>query len=122
MHDYPRPICSKLPNVGATIFTIMSKLAADCNAINLLQGFADFDCAPELRALFTFALGIKGTAFEFIHGYGFKSTAATFSHAPFFSTPAPNILPPERSLCRCNSIDTNLQGADNTGCLDSLRC
>ena len=52
MRDYPRPITSKLPNVGTTIFTVMSKLAADCNAINLSQGFPDFDCTPQLRALF----------------------------------------------------------------------
>jgi methionine aminotransferase len=52
MTDYPRPITSKLPHVGTTIFTVMSKLAADHNAINLSQGFPDFDCTPELRALF----------------------------------------------------------------------
>ena len=52
MRDYPRRITSKLPQVGTTIFTTMSKLAADHNAINLSQGFPDFDCAPELRALF----------------------------------------------------------------------
>ena len=34
---------SKLPDVGTTIFTIMSKLAADCGAINLSQGFPDFE-------------------------------------------------------------------------------
>ena len=37
---------SKLPNVGTTIFTIMSNLAQKQNAINLSQGFPDFD-APE---------------------------------------------------------------------------
>ena len=37
------PIESKLPTVGTTIFTIMSKLAADEGAINLSQGFPDFD-------------------------------------------------------------------------------
>src|SRR5262245_32842525 len=52
MLDYPRSITSKLPNVGTTIFTVMSRLAAEHNAINLSQGFPDFDCAPELRALF----------------------------------------------------------------------
>ncbi len=52
MLTYPQPITSKLPRVGTTIFTIMSKLAADHNAINLSQGFPDFDCTPELRALF----------------------------------------------------------------------
>ncbi|MDP2706351.1 MAG: methionine aminotransferase, partial [Burkholderiales bacterium] len=36
-----------------TIFTVMSRLAAEHKAINLSQGFPDFDCAPELRALLT---------------------------------------------------------------------
>jgi methionine aminotransferase len=39
---------SKLPAVGTTIFTVMSRLAADHDAINLSQGFPDFDCDPEL--------------------------------------------------------------------------
>ncbi|NIV18385.1 MAG: aminotransferase class I/II-fold pyridoxal phosphate-dependent enzyme [Woeseiaceae bacterium] len=38
-----RHISSKLPDVGTTIFTVMSQLAADCNAINLSQGFPSFD-------------------------------------------------------------------------------
>ncbi|MBK6890446.1 MAG: methionine aminotransferase [Sphingobacteriales bacterium] len=42
---------SKLPQVGTTIFTVMSKMAAEYNAINLSQGFPDFDCDPELTAL-----------------------------------------------------------------------
>ena len=42
---------SKLPNVGTTIFTVMSKLAADTGAINLSQGFPGFDCSPELVSL-----------------------------------------------------------------------
>jgi len=36
------PIASKLPHVGTTIFTVMSKLAQECGAINLSQGFPDF--------------------------------------------------------------------------------
>ncbi len=39
---------SRLPNVGTTIFTVMSALAAEKNAVNLGQGFPDFDCAPQL--------------------------------------------------------------------------
>jgi len=39
---------SKLPNVGTTIFSIMSSLAEQYNAINLSQGFPDYDCSPEL--------------------------------------------------------------------------
>ena len=42
---------SKLPDVGVTIFTIMSKLANDHRAINLSQGFPDFDVHPDLLAL-----------------------------------------------------------------------
>src|SRR5690242_21791157 len=53
MPHYSAAIQSKLPNVGTTIFTVMSRLAAEHNAINLSQGFPDFDCAPELRALVT---------------------------------------------------------------------
>jgi methionine aminotransferase len=44
-------LSSKLPNVGVTIFTVMSKLANDTGAINLSQGFPDFDVDPELRDL-----------------------------------------------------------------------
>jgi len=53
MPHYTGKIESKLPHVGTTIFTVMSRLAAEHNAINLSQGFPDFDCAPELRALVT---------------------------------------------------------------------
>ncbi|MGD9189459.1 MAG: methionine aminotransferase [Desulfobacteraceae bacterium] len=41
-------IQSKLPDVGITIFTVMSSLAARHEAINLSQGFPDFDAHPEL--------------------------------------------------------------------------
>ena len=53
MPRFPRPIASKLPHVGTTIFTVMSRLAQEHNAINLSQGFPDFDCAKELRDLVT---------------------------------------------------------------------
>ncbi len=42
---------SKLPDVGVTIFTVMSKLSNDYNAINLSQGFPDFDVHPDLPDL-----------------------------------------------------------------------
>ena len=42
---------SKLPNIGTTIFTTMSVLAAQNNAINLGQGFPDFPMSEELVAL-----------------------------------------------------------------------
>ena len=44
----PDALRSRLPSVGTTIFTVMSKLAADVGAINLSQGFPDYDCDPTL--------------------------------------------------------------------------
>lgn len=41
---------SKLPEVGTTIFTTMSSLAEECRALNLSQGFPDFDAHDDLRA------------------------------------------------------------------------
>src|SRR5690606_12798122 len=46
--DMAMQIRSKLPNVGTTIFTVMSQLAARHGAVNLGQGFPDFDGPPEL--------------------------------------------------------------------------
>src|SRR5512147_2099042 len=42
------PVKSRLPQVGTTIFTVMSALAAKHGAVNLGQGFPDFDCDPGL--------------------------------------------------------------------------
>ena len=50
MH-YPDTLTSKLPEAGTTIFAIMSKLANEHNAINLSQGFPDFECSEELISL-----------------------------------------------------------------------
>jgi methionine aminotransferase len=47
MHTAPR-IVSKLPQIGTTIFTVMSRMAAECGAINLSQGFPDFQAEPAL--------------------------------------------------------------------------
>ncbi|MFN8357779.1 MAG: methionine aminotransferase [Spirosomataceae bacterium] len=44
-------IHSKQPHVGTTIFTVMSKLAADVGALNLSQGFPSFNCSPQLIEL-----------------------------------------------------------------------
>lgn len=47
---------SKLPQTGTTIFTVMSALAAEYNAINLSQGFPDFESSSELIDLVTDAM------------------------------------------------------------------
>jgi methionine aminotransferase len=44
-------IHSKFPNIGTTIFTVMGGLAKEYNAINLSQGFPDFECDAKLKEL-----------------------------------------------------------------------
>jgi len=44
-------INSKLPEVGTTIFTVMSQLATENNAVNLSQGFPNFPVSAELVEL-----------------------------------------------------------------------
>lgn len=54
---------SKLPHVGTTIFTVMSKLATEYNAINLSQGFPNFPVDKELTQI------LAGSATENVHQY-----------------------------------------------------
>jgi methionine transaminase len=44
-------IKSKLPDIGTSIFAVMSKMAMDYSAINLSQGFPDFNCSDQLIEL-----------------------------------------------------------------------
>ncbi len=63
MHPHTTPeaaftptLRSRLPQVGTTIFTVMSALAQEHGAVNLGQGFPDFDCDPALLAQVTDAM------------------------------------------------------------------
>ncbi|MFM2448167.1 MAG: hypothetical protein RIS44_617 [Pseudomonadota bacterium] len=47
---------SRLPQVGTTIFSVMSALAQEHQAVNLGQGFPDFDCDPELLSAVNLAM------------------------------------------------------------------
>jgi methionine aminotransferase len=49
-------ISSKLPDVGVSIFAVMTRLANEHGAINLSQGFPDFDCDPALADAVTAAM------------------------------------------------------------------
>ncbi|WP_316814839.1 methionine aminotransferase [Pedobacter nyackensis] len=49
-------IQSKLPHTGISIFSVMSKLAEEHHAINLSQGFPDYDCDPKLLNFVTDAM------------------------------------------------------------------
>jgi methionine aminotransferase len=51
MPKFPSIVTSKLPAVQTSIFSVMSKLALEHNAINLSQGFPGFDCSPQLVKL-----------------------------------------------------------------------
>jgi methionine transaminase len=62
-------ISSKLPDVGTTIFTVMSVLAAQHNAINLGQGFPDFDMPQELVALVCEAMKSGHNQYTHMAGY-----------------------------------------------------
>ena len=62
-------IVSKLPNVGTTIFTTMSSLAIQHNAINLGQGFPDFPMSEELIALVNEAMLNGHNQYIHMNGY-----------------------------------------------------
>ena len=54
--DRPRLPRSKMPHVGTTIFTEMSALATECDALNIAQGFPDLPTPPELRQAVAYAI------------------------------------------------------------------
>lgn len=62
-------IQSKLPNVGTTIFTVMSVLAAEHKAINLGQGFPDFQMNEELVSLVDEAMRKGHNQYVHMNGY-----------------------------------------------------
>jgi methionine aminotransferase len=62
-------IVSKLPNVGTTIFTTMSSLALQHNAINLGQGFPDFHMSEELIDLVSEAMRNGNNQYIHMNGY-----------------------------------------------------
>jgi methionine transaminase len=53
MSFFPDSIVSKLPNTGTSVFAVMSGLAREYDAINLSQGFPDFEVSPKLISLVT---------------------------------------------------------------------
>ena len=62
-------ITSKLPRVGTTIFTVMSALASQHNAINLGQGYPDFQMNEELMALVNEAMAKGFNQYVPMQGY-----------------------------------------------------
>jgi len=63
------PVKSKLPSVGTSIFTVMSALATQHNAVNLGQGFPDFQMNEELTALVNDAMNKGFNQYVPMRGY-----------------------------------------------------
>ena len=61
-------IDSKLPDVGTTIFTVMSRLASETGAINLGQGFPDFNPDPALLDLVSRAMAEGHNQYPYMPG------------------------------------------------------
>jgi methionine aminotransferase len=78
---------SKLPEVGTTIFTVMSQLAVQHNAVNLGQGFPDFECDARLQALVTEAMRAGHNQYALMPGVASlreaiaRKTARLYGHA-----------------------------------------
>ena len=67
--EYSGNIISKLPRVKTTIFTTMSALAREYQAINLSQGFPDFNTHPQLIDLVTDAMKKGMNQYSPMQGY-----------------------------------------------------
>jgi len=61
-------ITSKLPQVGTTIFTVMSSLASELGAVNLGQGFPDYPMSEELIGLVDKAMRDGHNQYAHMHG------------------------------------------------------
>lgn len=68
MTTEPLSLTSRLPQVGTTVFTQMSQLAAEHGAVNLGQGFPDFHCDPKLVDLVTEAMHAGHNQYPFMTG------------------------------------------------------
>ena len=75
------PLTSKLPNVGTTIFTVMSALAAEKKAVNLGQGFPDFMMSEELIELVNKAM-LDGYN-QYVHMNGYLPLRETIANKVF---------------------------------------
>ncbi len=77
-------VVTKLPAVGTTIFTVMSALAAEKNAVNLGQGFPDFDCDPKLRDAVTQAMAQGHNQYPPMPGVAILRTAVASKVAALY--------------------------------------
>jgi len=67
---------SKLPGTGTTIFSVMSKMAHEHDAINLSQGFPDFDGPQALRDRVSYHLNHGHNQYALLAGVAFGAFLA----------------------------------------------
>lgn len=109
-------IHSKLPNVGTTIFTVMSQLAVEHGAVNLGQGFPDFPMSDELTSLV--AKAMKDGFNQYVHMNGLPALrdalaakASELYHTPI--NPETNItVTPGGTYAIYTALTTALQPGD----------
>jgi methionine transaminase len=78
---------SKLPNVGTTIFTVMSQLAVEYNAVNLGQGFPDFQMSDELTDLVNKAMKSGHNQYTHMNGLPLLRERLAAKVQKLYSTP-----------------------------------
>ena len=109
-------IHSKLPNAGTTIFTVMSSLAAEHNAINLGQGFPDFSMSEELIALVNEAMKKGHNQYVHMNGYAPLREAIAEKVQALYNTPvnadAQITITPGGTYALFTAITTGLQPGD----------
>jgi len=89
--NLPLNLHSKLPNVGTTIFTVMSALAKEHNAINLSQGFPDFNPHPDLLAAMDKAMRSTFNQYAPMAGYlSLREKIAQKVESLYGATPNPD--------------------------------
>jgi len=107
---------SKLPDVGTTIFTVMSQLAVECNAINLGQGFPDFPMSETLVELVNKAM--KDGYNQYVHMNGWPALRAAIAEKVSFlynttvNTDAQITVTPGGTYAIYTALTTILQPGD----------
>lgn len=109
-------IISKLPTVGTTIFTVMSQLAAQHNAVNLGQGFPDFPMHETLTGLVNKAMQDGYNQYTHMNGYPLLREQLALKTARLYGTsinPDTDItITPGGTYAIYTSLTTVLQPGD----------
>lgn len=101
---------SKLPGVGTTIFTVMSQLANECGAINLSQGFPNFDPPQRLLDLVTQYLNAGANQYAPMQGVPSLRTAVAEKCARLYG----RTINPDTEVTVCTGATEGLFSAIQT--------